>query len=398
MTGFGAKIAISLRVKFPLYLILALFCAKALSGARHSLCTDAYRKTGGLNFFTQEQYVRLATDETGMLLVPGGHILSFPQAIQPNNADCGVTSVQTSLAFFGKSHSHKSLKQLLGTDPEIGTDLKQIVKVLKSLGLEPRASFKTTNRKTEKSWGKKFTVKEIESAIDKKHPVIVLFQAYAPEGYATEKESGHYAVVIGYDKENLYFMDPNNHGTLKYLPKSDFLKRWHALDNETELLEGVGVVVSSKTESDYSHGLNRATFSNVPLIRNHPSPGAAVAYSLIDYFKLDYYQDDVQTFFEKSGSLEQTLDHYKIKFSRVAPSQRDPNKLTVLQDAKTNWYGILIGKQGADFIVMDPANADHYQLMKPSDVNRLLQNQDTVLQIESKRPRNLRFDEVSYLD
>lgn len=43
-------------------------------------------------------------------------------------------------------------------------------------------------------------------------------------------EDGHYVVAIGYDEKYIYFEDPSILGGIGYIPKSEFLRRWHDYD------------------------------------------------------------------------------------------------------------------------------------------------------------------------
>lgn len=78
----------------------------------------------------------------------------------------------------------------------------------------------------------------LTSYISKGYPVIVDFQAwpdtphYAPPpgGWANDTDDGHYNVVIGFDDERLFFMDPSTLGHYTYIPKEEFLVRWHDTD------------------------------------------------------------------------------------------------------------------------------------------------------------------------
>jgi predicted double-glycine peptidase len=83
----------------------------------------------------------------------------------------------------------------------------------------------------------KMTVAELEKYLDEGKPVICSIQAYE-EHHPPEKraeiykkdDNGHYLVAIGYDDDNVYFMDPALTGRHGFLPKSEFESRWH--DNE----------------------------------------------------------------------------------------------------------------------------------------------------------------------
>ena len=63
-------------------------------------------------------------------------------------------------------------------------------------------------------------------------PVIIAGQAWRdPEeenrSWDTLWDDGHYMVVIGLDKDNVYFEDPSLLGSRGYIPRQEFLSRWH---------------------------------------------------------------------------------------------------------------------------------------------------------------------------
>lgn len=54
------------------------------------------------------------------------------------------------------------------------------------------------------------TIDDIQQYIDRAIPVMVMIQARSEKktDYAKSREEGHYAVVIGYNEEYLFFDDP----------------------------------------------------------------------------------------------------------------------------------------------------------------------------------------------
>lgn len=60
-------------------------------------------------------------------------------------------------------------------------------------------------------------------------------------------------IAIGYDDDNIYFEDPAIFGK-GYIPKKEFLKRWHALDKK-EVIR-LGIAVSGPKPYNYKKYLN----------------------------------------------------------------------------------------------------------------------------------------------
>lgn len=94
------------------------------------------------------------------------------------------------------------------------------------------------------------TVPQLEASINAGNPILALTQAwtflnaaeYDVNAYENGWASGHYVVIVGYDEDNFYLMDPSTLGTYAFVPRAEFLKRWHdydgALSNEYKRCPG----------------------------------------------------------------------------------------------------------------------------------------------------------------
>ena len=99
---------------------------------------------------------------------------------------------------------------------------------------EPDSDHTTSNSQSTRG----MTFDDIKSAIDAGHPVLALTQAWSYENnrdydideYSKSWGSGHYVAVIGYDQNNIIFMDPYNMGHYAFVPKSEWDRRWHDYD------------------------------------------------------------------------------------------------------------------------------------------------------------------------
>jgi len=153
-------------------------------------------------------------------LIPSGAIrIQLPDVRQPDGYSCGASALMSICAYYGVGpRTIDEFKKELGTNPESGTNYREMVRFARSLGLDARA---------EVGW----TPDQLEAAVAKGHPVIVAIQAYAEDPHIYQdprrNEDGHYVVVIGFDRENYYMEDPSLARHRGFLPKSEFLRRWH---------------------------------------------------------------------------------------------------------------------------------------------------------------------------
>lgn len=93
----------------------------------------------------------------------------------------------------------------------------------------------------------KMTISDLEHNVQNNYLTIILFQAWADAGtdYKNDWSDGHYVVVIGYDKDYLYFQDPWILGSIGYIPKNEFLDRWHDIVGGVRKVYNLGIVVKS---------------------------------------------------------------------------------------------------------------------------------------------------------
>ncbi|MBI2448102.1 C39 family peptidase [Candidatus Microgenomates bacterium] len=163
-------------------------------------------------------------------------ILLFPTMRQTFEWDCGAKAVQSVLAYYGIDEREEVLMKLAGTTKN-GTPIKGIKKVLKKYGLDFEDH--------------EMTIKDLKKFIKKKMPVIILLQAWAEKkhvDWSNHWESGHFAVVIGYDRKRIYFEDPAS-TTRTFLTYEELEKRWHDFDMGTKKYIHYGIAVHGKHPS-----------------------------------------------------------------------------------------------------------------------------------------------------
>jgi len=175
-------------------------------------------------------------------------LLPVPDVRQATDYTCGAASLQAILAYYGvRDDSESVLAQELHTDPQFGTDTSDIVRVARASGLA-----------AEQREG--MTLHDLEELVLRRVPVMVAYQAWRDEDatgpWANEWERGHYSVVIGLDAENVYLEDPVLIGEVGFIPRAEFLERWHDVDRNDRRLNQIGIVITSEKPP---HALNRAS-------------------------------------------------------------------------------------------------------------------------------------------
>jgi hypothetical protein len=156
-------------------------------------------------------------------------LIPVPLVRQARDHTCGVAALQSVLLYYGEEFGQMELARYLGADPQKGTSYRTILRF---------ANRKFTDPRKRDFWMWKrcgMTIDVLREVIDSGRPPILVFQAWGRPGVNWKKEwnEGHYAVAVGYDEDNLYFMDPAILGHYAYIPVDEFLDRWHDRDPVT---------------------------------------------------------------------------------------------------------------------------------------------------------------------
>lgn len=171
------------------------------------------------------------------------HLILLPTVRQATDHTCGVASLQSILMYDGIDCREDILAEKLHAKDHAGID--DIERCMTDYG------FKVTQYR-------KMSLDELKKLIDRRLPVLVCVQAWEPscvtaEQYRREWDSGHWVVVIGYDADNIYVMDPSTLGNYAYVPVGEFMARWHDRD-EKETLSQFGMTFESPHPPVYRPG------------------------------------------------------------------------------------------------------------------------------------------------
>lgn len=132
---------------------------------------------------------------------------------------CGPASLKMVLAYYGVEKTEVEVAKECGRDLDLGTDDLSIKEAAERYGfkveIQNEASFEDVQR-----W------------LDKKVPVMVDWFTRGRTDYDdSEVPDGHYSVVVGLDKDNIYLQDPEI-GKMRTLERSDFMKVWFDFTGE----------------------------------------------------------------------------------------------------------------------------------------------------------------------
>ena len=159
------------------------------------------------------------------LLLPS-NVIHVPCVKQRTDFSCGAAATLSLLRFWepgAYEDAHEDdLFEPLHTTEAGGTEPEPITAYLRDVvGLEATYAHGDV------------TLAQLERAIDARQPPLVDLQAWRDDHKPWPEvwDAGHYVVLVGYDAENLFFMDPSvlSPGPYAFLPKAELDERWHDL-------------------------------------------------------------------------------------------------------------------------------------------------------------------------
>jgi predicted double-glycine peptidase len=161
-------------------------------------------------------------------------LIRVPIVNQASDFTCGVAAMLSVLYYWDKKEDdyETNLAKRLKANDKDGVVSTQIERYARSRDFQ-------VLRKED------MDLEEIEDFIRDGKPVLVLLQAWPDSkraGWKGKWENGHFAVAIGSDVDNIYFMDPSMLGNYTYIPKKEFIARWHDRDGNKKV-HHLGVVI-----------------------------------------------------------------------------------------------------------------------------------------------------------
>lgn len=157
-----------------------------------------------------------------------------PPKPQELSFSCGAGALRSVLHYFNIKKTEEEVRKVAKTNEDDGTRTQNLIKAARHFGLETKAKYNMDEQNL-KDW------------LDEKKPVIICFQAWGNKKQYKDKKSGHYAVVIGYDEENVYLQDPAIHTKHRgHIPWKEFIKRWHDVDAGGDERDRYGIAMWKK--------------------------------------------------------------------------------------------------------------------------------------------------------
>ena len=178
--------------------------------------------------------------------MPGFQLLH--RSRQSTEFSCGPAAVQAVLRHWGRDVAEEELMELMETNSDVGTHPENLVRGVRALGLEAEMK-------------ENATIDELREFTSSGHPVVTLGQVWrSSQGKAMSAEddwdSGHYIVVLGVDKDNVYFQDPYLRMGKGFAPHKAFEAHWHQAmggDLSTQKLVHVAIFIRGENPTEQQH-------------------------------------------------------------------------------------------------------------------------------------------------
>lgn len=171
------------------------------------------------------------------------NLIRVPLTRQDTDYTCGITALQSILGYYQIDKRLDMLAAEIKPTSQDGTSYLNMANYAASLGL--KVSMRTG-----------MTLEELKKHIDQKEPVLLAIQAWSDTkgSYGSyQSEDGHYVVAVGYDENNVYFMDPSTLGHYTYIPIAEFITRWHDYDSfENTPINRFGLILTKQQTAPYN--------------------------------------------------------------------------------------------------------------------------------------------------
>lgn len=156
---------------------------------------------------------------------------------QSTDYSCGRAAAAIVLRILGDKKRERDMGDL-PADPEDGCPPQALAKFFRNRKFRTKSKFA------------KPELRSLEAMIDKGWPVIVAYQDWASKpsetNYHKSWDNGHYSVLVGYDDERFWFLDPSSDRKKRSLDKKDFAGRWRDITTKGKIFHRWGLAVGPK--------------------------------------------------------------------------------------------------------------------------------------------------------
>jgi predicted double-glycine peptidase len=182
-----------------------------------------------MNLFSEERDLNLRQSYPDRAPLPR-NLVRVPLVQQAQGFSCGAAATLILLRYWlvepYSRVDESALYEPLQTTNARGTEPEPMTEFLRRAGLS------ATYRRGDVS------LADLERAVDAREPPIVDLQAWSDHAaaWAETWDAGHYVVMVGYDPERLYFVDPSRATPRGYafLLREQLEERWHDLTGEDD--------------------------------------------------------------------------------------------------------------------------------------------------------------------
>jgi predicted double-glycine peptidase len=195
--------------------LIMVFLAGSVIGRRHAARTPA-----------EVQSPETSASEPGRApQLPPALLAGVPDVRQSTDSSCGAAALQAVLAYWGISEREDRLIARLHGTPLQGIHPDDIVRGAREFGLQAELR-------------EGLGLDDLEKALAGGVTIIVDLQAWRAKedkSWTETWEDGHYMVLLGMDGRNLYFEDPSLLGSRGFIPRQEFIDRWHDYEGDPPL-------------------------------------------------------------------------------------------------------------------------------------------------------------------
>lgn len=154
---------------------------------------------------TKEELVNLIKETVENLNEQPKKILDVPHYLQSDDSTCGPASLRMVFAYYDYYLSEKDIAEACDHTYELGCKSEDMACAAESLGFDVYLKNNST-------------IEEVIRLIDANVPVIV-------DWFCGDPPEGHSSVVIGYNDDNLFILDPYLE-EMRIVSKFDFRRCW----------------------------------------------------------------------------------------------------------------------------------------------------------------------------